>query len=441
MQSPCRYLMGGSMLSFVLLSLSLVAVIGVGTARPYDQSKPCFHGVCSFDIPPSHDSVGGTLVVTGAPYAISDISPSSGWEILDCSPEVDHAGTLRVHLACAGDSVGCAYLYERGAEHTLVRLPDDCGEAPFARVASATAFDDLSPLDLPPHVLDALDRRGINHGKARILTLDTEYAGASHSKHGPVSFVVVGSTVPGFSASEYIDASVFARQRGNNRNLARDINDALEEMLLINEDASWAIPALNVNRTLSIFNGSVPCAGREDAVVNVGVHARADANVTLGLSAVGTFFPPRVTRVGVYAGMTAEFDSELDILATATGSLDTGAIGIFSADLPTLGVKGILSITPTFDVSISARASIDTALDARLGATYRVDTLRLVIPSQEGAPSAAVSPAASNLQLSMRPGVASNASLEAHLVPTLGISVTAFGDNIASVALAVDTSV
>ncbi|KAI5115297.1 hypothetical protein M0805_002455 [Coniferiporia weirii] len=414
--------MGRSLLPSVLLSFFLVAVTGVGATRPYDQSKPCFHGVCSFDIPPSHDSIGGTLVVTGAPYAISDVSPSSGWEILDCSPEEAHANTLRVHLACSGDPASCAQLYERGAEHTLVRLPDDCGEAPFARVASATAFDDQAPLDLPPHVLDGLDRRGINHSKARILTLDTEYAAASHSKHGPVSFFVVGSTVPGFSASGYIDSSVFARQRGNSRNLARDINDALEEMLFINENISWAIPALNVDRSLSIFNASVPCAGREDAVVNVNVHAKADANITLGLSAVGTFFPPRVTRVGVYAGMTAELNSDLDIFATATGSLDTGAIGIFSADLPTLGVKGILSVTPKFDVSVSARAFIDTALDARLGATYRVDTLQLVVPSQEGASSAAVAPTASQLQLSVRRGASSNASLEVHLVPTVRLS-------------------
>jgi hypothetical protein len=41
---------------------------------------------------------------------------------------------------------GCAHVFIGGAEHTIVRMPTNCGKGPYARVASLTPHPDQNAL-------------------------------------------------------------------------------------------------------------------------------------------------------------------------------------------------------------------------------------------------------------------------------------------------------
>lgn len=59
---------------------------------------------------------------SGAPSAISDITPAAGWDILNCSSDTT-AQTIRI--ICTGDGANCEHLNQNGAKDTLVRLPEN----------------------------------------------------------------------------------------------------------------------------------------------------------------------------------------------------------------------------------------------------------------------------------------------------------------------------
>lgn len=122
--------------SVVYLSLFMTSAWAVN-----DWSQPCLQGICSYDISQSNSSLGGTLIIvsaidmtkdldakliiflqSGAPSAISDITPAAGWDILNCSSDTT-AQTIRI--ICTGDGANCEHLNQNGAKDTLVRLPEN----------------------------------------------------------------------------------------------------------------------------------------------------------------------------------------------------------------------------------------------------------------------------------------------------------------------------
>ncbi|KAI0257859.1 hypothetical protein BC834DRAFT_399162 [Gloeopeniophorella convolvens] len=96
-----------------------------------DWSVPCTQGECSWDIPASSGS-SGSLQMWGPSTAISDITPAAGWHITNCDPD---AMEQDIQISCQTGAPDCNHLFDGGAEDTIVRLPDNCGKMPFARVA------------------------------------------------------------------------------------------------------------------------------------------------------------------------------------------------------------------------------------------------------------------------------------------------------------------
>ena len=58
----------------------------------------------------------------GPDAAVSDITPSAGWAIIDCNLD---APDQDIRLVCQNASRGCAHVYQNGAQGTLVRLPEN----------------------------------------------------------------------------------------------------------------------------------------------------------------------------------------------------------------------------------------------------------------------------------------------------------------------------
>ncbi|KAH8112934.1 hypothetical protein DFH11DRAFT_1604755 [Phellopilus nigrolimitatus] len=431
--------------ALALITLTTVPAMAHPTRLVDNQwTRPCFQGVCSYDITQTDSSLGGTVLIFGSPYAISDITPAAGWEIIECAVATDEPASgsgshqIDVRLVCSGDPTGCAHLYEHGAESTLVRLPENCGNGPFAVVLSASISNNQS---LPSHLRSNLVMGDGSESlpEVKSLTLDTRFSRSSPSRHGPVSFTIVGSSIPGFYSSE---SRVPAPAGG--KPIRRSPNDrvqsALKEMSRITKNISTSLPPLSVDKTLPLFQQSIACLDGDtqdiaNVSIDIGVNARVDANFSLGFVAAGTFFPPKVTEFGVYTAMTADLNATFTISTNASGIIDMIPLTIFSSKFPGLHVPGLLSIEPTFDIRAQTKIDIDIDVELAVDLAYRANGLQLFFPPEHGASSADMSPADSHLKVSASPGASSNGSIEARLLPTLNISITAFDEISASVSL------
>lgn len=119
-----------------LLPLLLTLFCKVNAKNNWTQ--PCFNGSCSYDIANNGTSMGGTFSIvgifliilssqtehaqSGSATSISDITPAAGWDVLNCTTSTN---SQTIQLVCTDEAKGCTHLFQKGAEHTIVRLPED----------------------------------------------------------------------------------------------------------------------------------------------------------------------------------------------------------------------------------------------------------------------------------------------------------------------------
>lgn len=157
----------------------LISLIFVSVDATNNWTKPCFYGECEYSLP-SHVPASGSLKIWGSADALSDITPAAGWEILDCSPD---GLEQEIRLVCSHnstDTANCDHLYQNdGPVGKIVRLPENCGQNAFARVASAWDPEDQS---LPSDVAARVVRRDGTTPPVKALALDVNFAATNSSK-------------------------------------------------------------------------------------------------------------------------------------------------------------------------------------------------------------------------------------------------------------------
>ncbi|KZV71348.1 hypothetical protein PENSPDRAFT_684746 [Peniophora sp. CONT] len=170
----------------IQLPLIFVQLAGIALAAN-DWSTACHEGQCAWDVPSSSDHDGSAFLQlwSASPSAIADITPAAGWAVLTCSGSV---AAQTVRIACVDPSSGCSHLLDPDINpvNRLVRLTDECGTMPFARIAHMDLSADqtlpsvLSHRVVPPPVYD--------------IELDTDF-GVDDSDHGLVNFAVTASSI------------------------------------------------------------------------------------------------------------------------------------------------------------------------------------------------------------------------------------------------------
>ncbi|KAF4581493.1 hypothetical protein EYR38_002822 [Pleurotus pulmonarius] len=171
--------------TFALAILWATSVAGRGAN---DWSKPCFNGECAYDIPTKGQSAAIKLI--GAPYAISDVTPAAGWVILDCDA---NSMSQDIRLVCNSDdaeSSGCSHLFDgAGPVHKYVRLPENCGSEPFARIAGFRVHENQA---IPDHAESKISRRDGVSPQVFAVSIDDDFPSIDVTKYGQVLAVVLG---------------------------------------------------------------------------------------------------------------------------------------------------------------------------------------------------------------------------------------------------------
>ncbi|KAJ7053177.1 hypothetical protein C8F01DRAFT_996912, partial [Mycena amicta] len=431
----------------------------------YSSLQPCLSGVCSYDLPSTNGSTssGSIQLSAGAHTAIGDITEAAGWQILGCDPT---ALTQDIRLVCmpgAEYESMCQHLFAgHGAVDTIVRLPENCGKGPFARIARSWIPDDQSiPASIaarlvPRRSLQPESRQQTQQVQA--VTLDTNYAAVNNTKTGSVNLAIKGINVPGLNdligandTSTAVAAASKRHSRLNHRqsvagfksfvaNAADSISNAVSSANTIDINKSQALPAADFNKKVSLFEQEVSC-GPITAKASADISATGHAVVTLGIAASGTIVPPTISAFSLIAGLTADLNGELDMTADLSGSISSGNIKLFETGIPGLDFPGILSIGPTFEVNANAKGTLDLNVDMTVGINYHIDNAQLVFPPNGKQSGGAFQLGDTPLKLSADTKAAATGTVEAHLIPSINLGLSAFGGVVqATVSMDLDAS-
>ncbi|KAJ7202155.1 hypothetical protein GGX14DRAFT_654943, partial [Mycena pura] len=424
------------------LGLTFTFLLFVAGRAANDWSTPCFDGHCSYDIPQS-SAVYGTLQVWGSADAISDVTPAAGWTILDCD---QGAMAQDIRLVCTA-SGACPHLVQNtGSVGKLVRLPESCGQSAFARVTRDWVHQNQT---LPPALASQLRRRDGAVPQVRGLAIDADFNNVELSQAGPVNFAIHALTqsVPANPAPQRRSRRAPAAPGVKDRSVLSVLGQAFQEFNSFNQSVMQKLAPVNLKKTFPLFSETISCpaVGKTPAFtasVTGDVDACMVANVSIAVSAIGTLLPANFSKFGMVVGVDANLEGTLKLAGSASATVDSGLIDLFTLGIPGLDFPGILTIGPSFKVQAQATATLDVDVDLTVDLSYCIDNAKLFYPpSAYNNNSGTFTPNNSPLNFSVSPDASSRATLEAHIIPGLDFGISAIGGlAAASVFLDIDTS-
>ncbi|KAF9474083.1 hypothetical protein BDN70DRAFT_340803 [Pholiota conissans] len=408
-----------------------------------DWSTPCLSGVCEYDLPTNTSASGTIKIWSSDASAISDVTTAAGWTILGCAPDTLEQN---IRLVCTGSSTDCVHLYSNsttGAVGKVVRLPEACGKGPFAVVTKMYKSPDQT---LPA----SLSRRAVGmNSTVQGLSISAKFSSVNAPSTAPVNFAIRAANVPG--AGGDLGAAAQVQRRGNSRvfRFARGITDFIDSAIDdisslddFNVNKSTTLQPFDIDKSFNLVDQKISCPP-VDASVKIDVDAKAHAVASIGVAASGTILPPKVESFAVIAGLNAEIDGSVTMAADASGSLDSGKIPLFEVGIPGLDIPGILTIGPSFKVDAQATAKLDVNADVTVGLSYTINNAQLVFPpsSSSSQNKGAFNIGDTPLKLSASPSASASGTLEAHLIPSLNLGISALEDTVsATIFLELDAS-
>lgn len=388
-----------------------------------DWSKPCVGGECFYDLPASK-GVSGTMRIWGSSDAISDITAAAGWFILGCDND---ALAQDIRLVCDSEhtnSAHCAHLYRSvGAVGKIVRLPENCGRNPFARVSKAWVHQDQS---LPSDIAKRFTRRDGSTPEVQGLSLDTNFDAIDPSQTGEVNIAIQGANVPNKNGNLTITPPTPARRssRIHRRGLLSFIENAFNSFNSFDKTVIKNLLPIDISKDFPILDQSLSCSGFS-ASVKADAVAKAHAVISIGVATAGTIVPPNLSEFGLFVGMEATLDGTLSLAGSASGTADSGLIDLFSVGIPGLDFPGVLTIGPTFKIQGRATASLNLALNTTVDLSYTIQNAKLFFPSSANHQSGLTfNPGESPLKLSVDPKASATGTITAHLIPRVDLGIS-----------------
>ncbi|EKM77468.1 hypothetical protein AGABI1DRAFT_76923 [Agaricus bisporus var. burnettii JB137-S8] len=465
-------------------SLLLLSLYSTSILASNDWSKPCFNGICSYDLPDTPSGPSGTLKIWGSNTAIADITTAGGWEIIGCDPDKEEQD---IKIVCKGIDVDVVRIGDdddQRANGKIVRLPPECGKQAFGRIANTWTHTDQT---LPPSISKRLNlplhRRTKHHHKIKGLTIDTQFQKTDRSKFGDVKFAIVGANVPGAKASEdlnvnelgerkrnFVYSRVFRHRRGFG-DFIDDVGGAISDGVgavgevisdgagavggaisdgvdavgeVISDEISKTFSApFDISKTFTVFEQNIKCSAPitntntsfnpkvgVNGKLKVDVEADVHGNVDISIFASGSLTELKLDKFELSTSLNADLNGAIILSAGVGGSIESGNIKLFEVGIPGLDFPGqsnrIFSIGPTFQINANAKASLNIDTDMRIGVAYHIDNAKFDFPNG-GKKSGSFSAGDTPLQISAQPSSSATGTVEAHLIPSLNVGIDAFG--------------
>ncbi|KAF9445654.1 hypothetical protein P691DRAFT_256115 [Macrolepiota fuliginosa MF-IS2] len=407
-----------------------IAVTYLTTASAKNSLKlPCLNGECWYDIPSrTPNSFGGTLVITGPRDAISDVTSAAGWTILDCDKNLS-VQKFRAVCADEEDTDKCNHLFVNGAKNKIIRLPDNCGPAPFARVAQIGISSDQS---IPSDLAARAARRDESSPTVHDISVDNNFGAANSAQRGEVAFAVVGANERGFPAGSMIrNLAAIRRSRIARGEDISFVDQAFDSWKDWKKSGSKTFPLLNVDKTFTLFDESISCPLNNGSGLSFSAKVKADLHGTA------------MKDFALFGNWDATVDGKFELIGSASTTLDSGVLTFLEVPIAGLDIPDILSIGPVFKLQGEAKATLDVTAQMSVDLSYSARSAAVYWPpSGAHASTGLFTPISNGLKLSIPPLYTSRASIEAHLIPRLEFKISAFKDRVKStIYILLDASV
>ncbi|KIM27844.1 hypothetical protein M408DRAFT_329777 [Serendipita vermifera MAFF 305830] len=458
---------------FITLSSALLFLYPILTNAANDWSVACV-GSCSYETGDGVNTAWGSILLDGSPEVVSDLSDAAGWSIMDCDDKSTEAQDVRI--VCHNPDAGCERLFEGGADNTIVRLPEECAGAPFARVINVTSSTNQTLTRKVSKLMAASSRRRSTPPEVLTITIDYNFHLIPESR-GTVSLTALATTNP--LQRPMADAQVLRRALGYSESgelNARSANspselvkrEALRRDLFASfvggnvipegttfapgnatskrghgngHEARWLdwekdwnhqFDVLDIQQAFPVVDAGLSCPQNGDvpafdAKIKIDADVKARATVSIGFIVAGSVLPPAITKAAFTSALDGGVEAAFKINAVAQGSFNTGLLPLYTSGLAGMSIPGILDIGPTFSINGQGIGSISVCTDAVVTANYQFPGLSMVYPQDEGASTGQASQGSGDnpLVLSIGGSAELKGKVSAHLIPRvdLGVSV------------------
>lgn len=315
----------------------------------------------------------GFVLIDGPSAAVTSLSKRGGshYEFIDChkvTPVEDSKESKTVRIVCMDDGAdsNCDDIYEEGAEGTIARLPDGCGEGAYVVVRLLKESQDQS---MPAHIFS----RKRSASKVMDLTFDYNF-GLVKRVDEEVFIRIDYSNLPG-----YWDIIVDSPGRGSRR------KRALDKRFFGNQQA-WAEAFLQVKAVSAqyapfiqefhdvIVNTAIEC-GSEEAMMYMLLSGVVQGHARWGVSMVGTITPFRLEQSFAFFDTTIDTSVSLSVSVLGALYLAYTQKDLFKQPLQVdpFRVPGIIMMVPSLQVGVGIKSS-DISLNAKFTTQFRSKT-------------------------------------------------------------------
>lgn len=330
-----------------------------------------------------NDSAFGFFILSGPKNEITTMNKRDGshWELFNCHPTTEKRQTVQAICTDTSSESNCHDVFEDGAEHTVIEMPDGCGPGRYAMVVSLARSQNYSII-LPRHLEG---RRGIDR-RVYDLTFDYDFTAVNKRASTNVLMRIDYSDDPGYWEKVVAAPGNQKQKRQQEREVkeehggdykswiehtwhkekrsmdmeelhARWFSGEVYEWFTIQKKVSMDINVLSheLNDKIRwyLFKQNLDCKpyGIDEMFFEAYADLNIHANLATGLTLIGTLGNLQdFSQHAVWFRSAGKVDVELVFRAFAKMSFHTGQVELFGVQNfgSPFRVPGLVTIGPNF---------------------------------------------------------------------------------------------
>ncbi|PKY05235.1 hypothetical protein P168DRAFT_310631 [Aspergillus campestris IBT 28561] len=377
------------------------------------------YGFVMLDGPPGSINNGFdaqyTIVTPDEPVNVKKRSISTTNQTL-LDAVFDHSEeTVLVYCNHPADSKECRQIFYKGAEDTIIRLPDHSGEGPWARVVSMEPVKRLVKRDLPDW---AFQKREASQNQNGLYSLTFDYNFHLIKREDEQVNIRVDYTNLLPYWDEMTNSPASKRKRSTDDALTyAEWRDRVDRAKVLDpkrspqnytgrldvrsQDSSlrrrwqgtfmnWVKKLTTVTKTDGVlYSGRLMCTN-DATTFTAGMDITADFNMEMNAQYSyyfsGTVVPPTVTDMYAYVGVHPRVYAGIGISGNADLYYPSERKKIIDTlSYPGLAIKGIAAVGPTMDLWGQITGQVTVSGDLRVGMTYKFKPVELYFPNNDEA--------------------------------------------------------
>ncbi|KAJ7864454.1 hypothetical protein B0H14DRAFT_2736332 [Mycena olivaceomarginata] len=365
--------------------------------------------------------------------SVSSLDIATNWVVTSCNPGSDQPQSVLAYCSKSLSDSECSHVMIGGAEHTIVKMPDNCGRGPYARIASLTPHPNQDILS-PYH-------QSQKPSTEQVYSLKFDYNFAAiPASNGPIYMRADVTDMP-----DYWDTVVespperkrWLKERGlEKRGLEKrgleqrwwgSFKNWLSKMTTVEKDTSvsrnfhWSDTVRAFLRFLN--RPSISSSGPSFT-------KKSRLNSRYGFYLQATVVPPSVQAAYLYFSADAKAHGQFTLKGEAVVQYDSSNIQFASFGFPGLYYPGLLTVGPTLTLNgyITGHISVSGEFTSSVGYTFPSVNFNLG-KTDPDVTSNPVTPAdfQSGLHFSVGYNVELSGDLSIHVVPSIQLGISVLG--------------